>query len=84
MGSNPASVTFTARSVSATVALKPLTARKRTDNFWLFLSGLAAGTMFAKNADGWQLLSGVAAFGATQRMGQEENDDFILVLGDNS
>lgn len=95
MGHNPASVTFTPRptpdsvvfterSASATTSLEPLRAKKRSDGFWLFLSGLADGTMFTKNADGWQLLAGLAAFEASQRMGQREVDDFVLVLGDNA
>ena len=84
MGHNPASVAFTARSVLATVMLEPLKAKKRSDGFWLFLSGLADGTMFSKNTDGWQLLTGLTAFGAVQRMGQRESDDFVLVLGDNA
>ena len=79
----PSSVVFTERSTSATVTLEPLRAKKRSDGFWLFLSGLADGTMFTKNSDGWQLLAGLAAFGAGQRMGQREVDDFVLVLGDN-
>ena len=80
----PGDVTFTKRSTKATVLLEPLTARKRTDGFWLFNSGQHNGTMFAKNVDGWQLLTGTAAFGAAQRMGQREVDDFVLVLGDNA
>lgn len=80
----PDSVVFTERSTSATTSLEPLRAKKRSDGFWLFLSGLADGTMFVKNADGFQLLTGLAAFGATQRMGQRETDDFVLVLGDNA
>lgn len=95
MGHNPASVTFTPRatptpvvfterSAVATTSLEPLRAKKRSDGFWLFLSGLADGTMFTKNTDGFQLLKGLEAFGAVQRMGQREVDDFVLVLGDNS
>ena len=84
MGHNPASVTFTERSTSATTLLEPLRAKKRSDGFWLFLSGLADGTMFTRTSAGWQLLSGTAAFGAGQRMGQEESGDFVLVVEDNS
>ena len=85
MGHNPASVAFTERTANITVMLEPLTAKKRTsDDFWLFLSGLVDGTMFAKNSEDWQLLNGTAAFSAVQRMGQEEDDDFVLVLEDNS
>ena len=95
MGHNPASVTFTERatpasvvyterSAGASVWLEPLTAKKRSDDFWLFLSGLADGTMFTKNSEDWQLLNETAAFSADQRMGQEENDDFVLLLEDNS
>ena len=80
----PGDVTFTSRATNATVLLEPLTARKRTDGFWLFNSGQADGTMFAKNVDGFQLLTGLVAFGASQRMGQREIDDFVLVIGDNT
>ena len=43
----PSSVVFTERSASATAMLEPLRAKKRSDGFWLFLSGLADGTMFS-------------------------------------
>lgn len=84
MSHNPADVTFTERSTGASVWLKSLTARKRSDDFWLFLSGLKGATMFAKNSAGWQLLNGTVAFGAAQRMGNRDTDDFVLVLEDNS
>ncbi len=80
----PASVVFTERSASATTSLEPLRAKKRSDGFWLFLSGLSDGTMFTRTSAGWQLLAGLAAFGAGQRMGQEETGDFVLVIEDNS
>ena len=80
----PDSVVFTERSAAATKSLEPLRARKNSDDWWLFNSGLAAGDIFAKNTDGWQLLNGTAAFGAAQRMGQEETGDFVLVIEDNS
>ena len=79
-----AATSYTERSTSATTSLEPLRAKKRSDGFWLFLSGLADGTMFTKNSDGWQLLLGSAAFGASQRMGQREVDDFVLLIGDNA
>ena len=79
----PSSVVFTERSADATTSLEPLRAKKRSDGFWLFLSGLADGTMFTKNSDGWQLLAGLSAFGASQRLGQREVDDFVLLLGDS-
>ena len=95
MGHNPASVTFTERatpssvvfterSARASVWLEPLTAKKRSDGFWLFLSGLADGTMFTKNADDWQLLTGTVAFRADQRTGKRDIDAFVLVLEDNT
>ena len=80
----PDSVVFTERSAASTTSLEPLRARKRSDGFWLFLSGLADGTMFTRTSAGWQLLAGLAAFGAGQRMGQEESGDFVLVIEDNS
>ena len=80
----PASVVFTERSAGASVWLEPLTAKERSDGFWLFLSGLADGTMFTKNAEDWQLLLGSTWLGADQRMGQEEDDDFVLLIEDNS
>ncbi len=79
-----AATSYTERSTSATKSLEPLRARKRSDGFWLFLSGLANGTMFTRTSAGWQLLAGLAAFGAGQRMGQEESGDFVLVIEDNS
>jgi len=82
--SAPSAVVYIERSTDDSVWLEPLTTKKRSDGFWLFLSGLADGTMFTKNAEGWQLLNGTAAFGADQRMGQEEDDDFVLLLEDNS
>ena len=83
-GHNPPNVTFAARSVAATSILAPLTAKKNSTNWWLFNSGLADGTIFAKNATNCQLLSGVTAFGAAQRMGKRDEDGFILVIKDNA
>lgn len=81
---NPASVTYTERSVAATVMLAPLTARKRSDDFWLFLSGLVGAKIFTKNANSFQLLIDDAALGAAQRMGKRDIDSFVLILGDNT
>ena len=80
----PGAVVYTERSKPSTTSLEPLTARQRDDGFWLFLSGIKDGEMFYKNSDDWQLLNGTLAFGAVQRMGQKESDDFVLVLEDSS
>ena len=80
----PDSVVFTERSTSATVSLEPLTTRKNSADWWLFFSGLAEGEMFTKNAADWQLLAGLKAFGADQRMGKRDTDRFVLVLEDSA
>jgi hypothetical protein len=82
--SAPAAVVYTERSTSASTWLEPLTARKRSDGFWLFLSGLANGTMFTKNDDDWQLFLSADAFGNVQRMGKRAEDGFVLLLEDNT
>ena len=82
-GHNPASVTFTSRSTSATVLLHDLSMRKRSDGFWTYLSGISKGEIFAKDSNGFQLLNGAAAFGDSQRLGKREADEFVLILGDN-
>ena len=79
----PGEVTVTLRSANATVSLRPLTAKKRSDGFWLFNSGRKGGKTFTKDANDNQLLVGLDAFGATQRMGKLSSD-FVLVLGDNA
>ena len=85
MAHSPASVAFTERSTAATVSLEPLTARKNSNNFWLFLSGIKNGDVFAKNSDNFQLLNGTLAFGAAQRLGRRDTvDRFVLILGDNA
>ena len=79
-----AATSHTERSTATTTLLEPLRAKKRSDGFWLFLSGLADGTIFTRTSAAWQLLAGLAAAGAGQRMGQEETGDFVLVIEDNS
>ena len=80
----PDAVVFTERSAPSTRSLAPLTGKKNSDDWWLFNSGNAEGSMFTKNADDWQLLAGTVAFAAAQRMGKRDEDEFVLVIEDNS
>ena len=85
MGHNPVSVTFTERSTAATVSLNELSMRKNSVGFWLYLSGLRRGDIFAKSSDGFQLLNGTTkAVNSAQRLGKRDVDEFVLILGDNA
>ncbi len=80
----PSAVSFTERSAAATASLEPLTTLKNSDGWWLFLSGLADGETFTKTSASWQLLAGLKAVGATQRMGKLDTNGFVLLIEDNA